>query len=68
MKKLLLGLIIMIGLSSCFEAIHPNTTPFVVTTVTYKDHYCIYGANYYVTEIIDTCNKYKIGDTIKFTK
>lgn len=62
-------LIIIIGLSSCDETIYPNTTPFVVMNITHvKQCYCKYESDPYLTEIVDSCNKYKIGDTIKFTK
>lgn len=72
MKKLFLWLIIMISLSACDENIYPNSTPFVVRSITHvsatQSCYCKYESDYYLTEIVDSCNKYKIGDTIKFTK
>jgi hypothetical protein len=67
-KTIILLLILITGLSSCVEDIHPNIKSFVVSCIQSNSAGCTYISDDYFIVIIDTCNKYKIGDTIKFIK
>ena len=68
MKKLIIAILLLIGVSGCSH-ITPHTT---ITHFESKPNWYPMCNYYYMTNVvnsyfIDTCNKFKVGDTIWIT-